>query len=275
MKGDKSQDAVEQRAKFVAEQLDAGIPKDEVKRRLSDSGLRPFEAQQLVEDVARRSHEASAESPRYQAPVESLRREVHRESGLKDLGYGFLLLLVGGVVTLVTWALAEPGGSYWVMWGAMIFGGFYLLRGFYREVTNAGDTSARLKWLLAGIIIIGGVVGGGVAIADKMTPSESELTPPSESFVAWEDNTFWKDERLSILTVTGVVSNTHTEWSIAKVEIEVEALGDADRVMQTYDVSVTPSTIRPGGEARYSKTLQLPIDCLSANTSLVWEWVSP
>lgn len=255
MEDEESQNAVDELVKSVAEQLDAGIPKKDIINRLSEAGLGSFEAEEFVNRV------------------DSLRYEGRKQAGTKDLGCGFLLLLVGVAITLGTWAATEAGGSYWVMWGAMAFGVFYILRGLYRKVTSTTDAGTRLRWVLGSIILIGGFVGGGVAITNMMTPSQ--ITPPSDSFIVCDDNSFWEDEMLSILMVSGTVTNTHDEWSTKKVKIEVEATDETNNLIKTYDVTVTPNTIPPGGKGVYSTRLQLPYSCISAQPFVVWEWEPP
>lgn len=254
-----SQKDIDELVKSVAEQLDAGIPRQDIINGLSDAGLGSVEVEQFVSNI------------------ESLRYEARKQAGTKDLGCGFGLLLVGAGITFATWAFAEAGGSYWVMWGAMAFGMFYMLRGLYRKVTSTTDAGIRLRWIFGGIILIGGIVGGGIAINNVMTSSEMtpQMTPPSESFIVWEDNSFWEDETRSIFKAYGVVRNTHSEWSIKNVKIEVEAIDEANNVMKTYEVSVIPSTMPPGGTGAYSERLQLSYSCVSAEWIVVWEWVPP
>jgi hypothetical protein len=259
MKNDESQQAVEELAKSVAEQLNAGTPRHEIIKGLTNAGLEQSEAEQFVDHIDSLRHEA--------------KKEAYKQAGTKDLGCGLLLLLVGAGITFGTWAAAGPGGSYWVMWGAVAFGAFYILRGLYRKIKNATDAGTRGMWMLGGIILIGGMVGGGVAIGNMMNPSQ--LTPPSESFVVFDDNSFWKDEIASILSVSGTVSNTHTEWSIKNIVIKIEAVDEAGKLIKTYDVSVVPSKILPGGKGAYSAELQLPYSCASANPYMEWEWVPP
>jgi len=259
MGDDESQKAIEKLAQYVAEQLNAGTPRHEIIKGLKDIGFKESEAEQLVNHIESLRHEA--------------RKEAYKQAGTKDLGCGLLLLIVGTAITLGTWAAAAPGGGYWVMWGAMAVGMFYILRGLYRKVTSTTDAGTRLRWVLGGIILIGGMVGGGVAITNMMNPPA--LTPPSESFVVFDDNSFWKDEIASILSVSGTVSNAHTEWSIKSVVIKIEAVDEAGKLIKTYDVSVVPSKILPGGKGAYSAELQLPYSCASASPSVEWEWVPP
>jgi hypothetical protein len=259
MGDDESQKAIEELARFVAEQLNAGTPRHEIIKGLTDAGLKQSEAEQLVNHI------------------ESLRggalNEARKQAGTKDLLWGFLFLIGGAAITLGTWAATKEGGSYWVMWGAMVFGAFYILRGLYRKVTSTTDAGTRLRWVLGSIILIGGMVGGGVAITNVMNPPQ--LTSPSDSFVVVDDNSFWEDEMASILSASGTVSNAHAEWSIKNVVIKIEAVDEAGKLIKAYDVSVVPSKIPPGGKGTYSARLQLPYSCTSANPSVTWEWVPP
>ncbi len=256
MKDGESQDASEKLAQSVAEQLDADIPKDDIVKGLSQGGLSPLEARQFVEYV------------------DIMRYEAKRQAGTKDLLWGVGLTLVAAAITWGTWAAAEAGGTYWFMWGLVAYGMFRIIRGIYRKVTTATDAGGRLWWVFGGVILIGGIVGGGVATANMMTTAP-QLTPPSESFVILDDNTFWENELLSTLSVSGVITNTHSQWSINNVEVEVEAIDDAGNVMSTYTVQVIPSIIPPGGKGLYSKKLQLPYSCVEARSAVVWQWVPP
>lgn len=54
-----------------------------------------------------------------------------RQGGLKSLGCGLLLLIIGGIVTGLTYSAAEGGGTYIVTIGLFIAGGLALIRGLY------------------------------------------------------------------------------------------------------------------------------------------------
>jgi len=113
MTNDESQQAREDLAKSVAEQLDAGKSKQDIIKSLTGAGLNSFEAEQFVDHIERLRYE--------------VRKEAYKRAGTKDLGCGFLLLLIGAGITYGTWAAAGPGGGYWVMWGAIVVGAFYIL----------------------------------------------------------------------------------------------------------------------------------------------------
>jgi len=258
MAEDESENALKELVKSVAAQLDTGIPRHEIIKGLSDAGLDRSEAEQFVDHIESLRHEALNEG--------------RKQAGTKDLGCGLLLLIVGAAITLGTWAATEASGSYWVMWGAMVFGAFYILRGLYRKITTATDAGTSLMWILGSIILIGGMVGSGAAITNMMNPPE--LTPPSDSFIVSEGDLVWEDEIKSILSASGTITNTHSEWSIKNVKIEVYAIDEEDNVMETYEVLVIPSTISPGGKGVFSQRLQLPYSCVAADSAIVWEWVA-
>lgn len=204
---------------------------------------------------------------------EAQNAEARKKASTKDLVIGFLLLIVGVAITLGTWAAAKAGGSYWAMWGAMVVGMFYILRGLYRKVTSTTDSGTRLRWVLGSIILIGGFVGGGVAITNMMNPPE--LSAPSESFIVWDDNSDWEDETQGKFMLSGTITNTHSDWSIKSVVLEVQERNEADLVIKTYEVSVIPGTVPPGGKEVYSKRVQASDSCVSVNYRPVWEWVPP
>lgn len=45
--------------------------------------------------------------------------------------WGLIWLIGGGMITLYTYGSAANGGSYFIMWGAMIYGGYRLLLGVF------------------------------------------------------------------------------------------------------------------------------------------------
>ncbi|UOQ76061.1 hypothetical protein MUN84_15800 [Hymenobacter sp. 5516J-16] len=60
-------------------------------------------------------------------------QHLHREVAKKSMLHGGLWLLGGCAVTGITFALASAGGGGYIMtWGAIIFGGFQLLKGIYQ-----------------------------------------------------------------------------------------------------------------------------------------------
>ena len=54
----------------------------------------------------------------------------------RDMLIGGLLLVGGGIATLVTYAAAAPGETYFVFWGVMLVGAIQLLRGFFGSMSD-------------------------------------------------------------------------------------------------------------------------------------------
>ena len=64
------------------------------------------------------------------------RSEFKRKEGGKQIGCGLLMLIVGGIVTGLTYAAAEGGGTYFVTTGLFIAGGITLIVGLYKWLTS-------------------------------------------------------------------------------------------------------------------------------------------
>ena len=58
-------------------------------------------------------------------------RVAARQAAKAELIKGLAWFLLGAVITGVTYAAADPGGSYVVFWGLMAYGGYRLLRAIY------------------------------------------------------------------------------------------------------------------------------------------------
>ena len=52
-----------------------------------------------------------------------------REEAVGDFIWGGLVAIIGGTITVVTYLGASAGESYVVAWGALLYGGFRLIRG--------------------------------------------------------------------------------------------------------------------------------------------------
>jgi hypothetical protein len=58
-------------------------------------------------------------------------REAYRKAGMKNVGIGLLWCVGGILVTAITYSMASGGGTYFVAWGAVVFGGFQAIRGLF------------------------------------------------------------------------------------------------------------------------------------------------
>ena len=52
----------------------------------------------------------------------------------RPLMWGIGMLVLGGVITLGTYAAAADGGSYFVATGLLVVGGLNLIRGIYYQI---------------------------------------------------------------------------------------------------------------------------------------------
>ena len=50
--------------------------------------------------------------------------------------YGALWCIGGILVTGITFSAARSGGTYFIAWGAVLFGGFQFLQGLYQYLTG-------------------------------------------------------------------------------------------------------------------------------------------
>ncbi|MFQ5826521.1 MAG: hypothetical protein ACE5IA_04095, partial [Dehalococcoidia bacterium] len=103
---------------FAAENAAEGKKRSEVADELARKGV-PYDiAAQLVNRVF------------------EYRSELKRRGGGKQIGCGLLMLVVGGIITGITYAAASGGGAYIITTGLFIVGGINLLIGLYRWLTS-------------------------------------------------------------------------------------------------------------------------------------------
>ncbi|MBI4233064.1 MAG: hypothetical protein HY686_01330 [Chloroflexi bacterium] len=114
---------------LLAEGKPAG---DVIMLLLREEPVAPAEAQALVQEAAGRP---LPELPQDKLP-EVLQEGLDEEetSPGKDLLWGLIWLLGGGAVTLATYAAAAPGETYFIFYGAMLYGAFRLLKGMAKGV---------------------------------------------------------------------------------------------------------------------------------------------
>lgn len=107
-----------------------------------------------------------------------------------------------------------------------------------------------------------------------VTPSPRvPLIPPDNSFVKWQDSSGWTVE--TAVTISGSVTNTHNDWSITDVRIEMEMVDKYGKVIQQATVAVSPSTIPPGRKGEYYQVVKVTSACESGNTAIYWVWSPP
>jgi len=109
----------------IADRLWEGAAHDEVIRELRNVGLSGREAETIVSTVSSDLEAAERESKR-----------AARRAGRRDLVIGAVLVAAGASLTWYSYARAAPGGTYFVLWGAILFGAYRLLIGFLRIGTG-------------------------------------------------------------------------------------------------------------------------------------------
>src|SRR5258708_39414668 len=100
----------------IAGAIGRGRSRKEVVRALVDSGINAAEAEAMV-NYAVSNHKAEI-----------------RKGAMKQLGVGFLMFVVGVVITAATYSMASNGGIYVVAYGPIIFGAISILRGLFRPL---------------------------------------------------------------------------------------------------------------------------------------------
>ena len=247
---------IRRREAYVEGRLTARVPEPQIVQELMADGMTEAAARDFVRRVA-------ALRPEAQTAAAS-------KAGNGHLIWGFLLLAVGAGITIGTWKSASAGGSYWVMWGAMVWGIIHLIIGFSKKISNAANARARQMWIGGGALLAIGVVAGGIATVNMiMHPG------PSADYIVMDSDTGWTTPTSNSLQAAGTIQNTHGTWSIRNVEIRVEGHDVNDKVVETFTVAVTPSTLGPGQSGTYSKVLTFPASCVSAREGVFWEWVPP
>lgn len=110
--------AVEDIYRFAADlMVNKGMNDDTIKRQLIKKGLTEKDSLTIIANLNKEVTGA------------------RKRRAKKDIIYGFLWFAGGSIVTAVTFAGASAGGSYFVAYGAIIFGGFQCIKGlinYYR-----------------------------------------------------------------------------------------------------------------------------------------------
>jgi curved DNA-binding protein CbpA len=116
---------------------------------LSDIASRhEYDSQKTVDDYAFREAQATAydiENTIYQMrQMLKPYRDKARNAGI----VGSLWAIGGLLVTIISLALAEESGVYYIMWGAIIFGAIQAIRGFMRmsQINKVIDEAEKEMW---------------------------------------------------------------------------------------------------------------------------------
>ena len=87
----------------------------------------------LKSGIARENLEKIRNPPRVKQPQLS----EDRRRGLIQMLIGLAMVIVGLLLTGLTYMAAEPGGRYVLFWGLVIFGGWNVLKGLWSLITDS------------------------------------------------------------------------------------------------------------------------------------------
>lgn len=118
----RSDRAVEAAVDAVQAKIRAGADPLKVARALAQQGLDRVDTDRVI------------------ARLEESRAQSVRNAGRQEMMIGGISCLIGLVITLGTARASSSlgGGSFVVAWGAILFGGYQFLRGFFRSTEGAG-----------------------------------------------------------------------------------------------------------------------------------------
>jgi hypothetical protein len=191
----------------------------------------------------------------------------------KRLSMTGLISLFGGLgITLATLYFARNGGTYWIMWGLVLVGPYYLISGIVNMVKSNAAPALRRKWVL-------GSVAGLVVLAAAGTFGYMQITalttPPDDSVITVDDQSEWLDFNALQYQGNFIVYNTDTHWSISDAVMQI-IIYDADgKALQTFEIPATPDVIAPGGTGIAKEVLQIPAGVADSEMNIGWTWVAP
>jgi hypothetical protein len=119
------QKAIQQVYGNVTRALRQGQPPEVIVENLSNQGIPHETAIAIVNKV-----QASGVAQPTTAPP----KMSNRMGGMKNLGIGIVLLVLGVIVTAGTYMVAEPGGTFMVTTGLFVVGGINMLIGLFRFI---------------------------------------------------------------------------------------------------------------------------------------------
>jgi hypothetical protein len=115
--------ANEQALVYIAGQLEEGVDQKAIVGDLVEKG---FPQNAAIDLVINAGEFLKAEK---EGTVDA-KPKVDSGAALKKIGIGLAFLFGGGCFTAASYAVADPGGTYWFFYGPMIYGFVYALMGF-------------------------------------------------------------------------------------------------------------------------------------------------
>ncbi|MEZ4370352.1 MAG: hypothetical protein R3B07_05985 [Polyangiaceae bacterium] len=104
-------DSRDERFDYVVKQMDAGVPRQDIVKLMVARGRNQADAEHAVAEV-------------YAALDSEL-----EEAGRRNVRHGAGWLVVGVILTLISYFATGPGGTFIVTWGAILYGGIQFFKG--------------------------------------------------------------------------------------------------------------------------------------------------
>ncbi|MGH2377312.1 MAG: J domain-containing protein [Candidatus Limnocylindria bacterium] len=192
--------------------------------------------------------------------------EVQREIARGQAIRGGLWLAGGGVVTAATYAATPPGGTYFLAWGPVLFGGFQFLRGISAYL-GADGTTSRVRDLLPVLLLA--VVGLGSA--GYVGLSESGAIGPSATVAEWNQAVDRADAKIAEATVlmTAVFERTGA-WSAqdsTDMSRVASLYAEAAAIVETAPTSATLAWYQQGIVGNYRTAVAIARELASISSA--------
>ena len=129
---------------YIAEQIRQGQPEDVIRRSLIGNGYSPAFAEKLIADTKRdlprinqlyneRFEQQEAEKA-YEAEERRVIRKYEQSQWLLTVLIGLGLLALGTAITVGTYWMAGPGGTFYVSGGLIFVGLVAVCKGLYHRI---------------------------------------------------------------------------------------------------------------------------------------------
>jgi len=212
-------------------QLTSGTPPDEVVKKLENSGYSRSFAIDLTSTVG-------------SAVLERARADERDPTG--DFAVAAIATGIGGGITYLTFAAANPGGTFLIFYGPAVYGAWRLLKGIIRFLRSA-DARTPTAWVMGATalaIAMLSVVGLIYATSNSETGSDATTRGGAPSRISTPPPTL--DESLTNLK-TGDCVKDPGESEFETLERTACGGGNVLRVINTFQItghSDYPGTMR-------------------------------
>src|SRR5712691_8259123 len=119
---------------------------------------------------------------------------------------GLLWMIGGGILTLGTYVVAKPGGSYYILWGAIVWGMWTFVRGFigWRNATTSRSSVGNNPWRW--LAVFPTAIGAYVSVLLVIFSSVGLLTSGYSRFISGSVYPLEEPYNTLIVMVAGGIS---------------------------------------------------------------------